>query len=200
MVLRRRISRVRRNWKERTLRERGAAAVEFALVAPLFFFVVFGGIEFGLMFRSYLSLQDVSRTAARVASVERSGEGADVEILEVIQNRVDVLNGELIRVIVFNPETLASDLGDSPAGCSDENAVTGIDGECTIYLAADVQSIVDGTKDIVASPEPGFPPSDRAALTNVGIYVEYRYQYVTGFFDSRTLSATSVEVIEIDVS
>ena len=45
--------------------------VEFALVAPMFFFIVFGGIELGLMFRSYLALENLSRSAARIVSIER---------------------------------------------------------------------------------------------------------------------------------
>ena len=61
--------------------ERGASMVEFALIAPVFFAVVFGGIEIGLMFRSYLALEDLSRSSARVASIQRDSPDADEAIL-----------------------------------------------------------------------------------------------------------------------
>ena len=197
MVLWSRISRARRTSEKnekKSLRERGAALVEFALVAPLFFFVVFGGIEFGLMFRSYLSLQDVSRNAARVAAVERNDPDADLRILQTVQNRLDLLNGELVRVVVFNAPTLATEFEDLPTACTSANP-TDLDGNCTVYEAADVASAL-------ASDTPdtnGFTADQRVESTNVGIYIEYKYQYVTGFFDTRTLSATTVQVVELDL-
>jgi Flp pilus assembly protein TadG len=90
----------------RTRRERGAAALEFALVAPLFFLVVFGGIEIGLMFRSHLAIQDMSRGAARVASIERDSADADREILQGIVSGSRALNGEVTKVIIFHATTL----------------------------------------------------------------------------------------------
>ena len=62
-------SRARRNSENKSLRDRGAAAVEFALVAPLFFFIIFAAIEMGFMFRAHLSVEDMTRNAARVASL-----------------------------------------------------------------------------------------------------------------------------------
>ena len=61
----------------RALRERGASTVEFALVSPLFFLILFGGIELGLMFRGNLSVEDMTRNAARVASIVRDDPEAD---------------------------------------------------------------------------------------------------------------------------
>lgn len=49
--------------------ERGAAAVEFALVALLFFTLLFGILEFGRLLFLYNTVQEVSRRAAREAVV-----------------------------------------------------------------------------------------------------------------------------------
>ena len=46
-------------------RQQGAAAVEFALVALLFFTLLFGILEFGRMLYLYNTVQEVSRRAAR---------------------------------------------------------------------------------------------------------------------------------------
>src|SRR5512139_517620 len=48
----------------------GAAAVEFALVAPLFIILVFGVISFGIVFAQNLALGNGAREAARSAVVE----------------------------------------------------------------------------------------------------------------------------------
>jgi Flp pilus assembly protein TadG len=46
--------------------ERGAAAVEFALVMPLLFLLVFGIIEFGFIFNKELGVTHSAREGARV--------------------------------------------------------------------------------------------------------------------------------------
>lgn len=48
----------------------GAAAVEFALVAPLFIILVFGLISFGIVFAQNLALGNGAREAARSGVVE----------------------------------------------------------------------------------------------------------------------------------
>lgn len=50
-------------------RERGAAAVEFAIVVSLLVMLVFGVIEFGLAFWQVQNLRSATREAARVAAV-----------------------------------------------------------------------------------------------------------------------------------
>lgn len=49
--------------------ERGVTAVEFALTAPIFFMVVFGVVEGGLLLWTQVGLQHGVEVAARCASV-----------------------------------------------------------------------------------------------------------------------------------
>ena len=49
--------------------ERGAAAVEFALVAPLLFLLVFGIIDFGFGFHAWDASHNAAREGARVGAV-----------------------------------------------------------------------------------------------------------------------------------
>jgi len=48
--------------------ERGAAAVEFAIVAPLLFLLVFAIIDFGFGFHAWDATQNAAREGARVAA------------------------------------------------------------------------------------------------------------------------------------
>jgi Flp pilus assembly protein TadG len=69
-------------WRVRAFRllrsERGTAIVEFALIAPLLFFLVFGIIEFGRALNYYNDLTQLSGQAARAAIVSRNPDGTAV--------------------------------------------------------------------------------------------------------------------------
>jgi Flp pilus assembly protein TadG len=49
----------------------GQTMVEFALVLPMLAFLLFGIIQFGIVFNHYLDLTDAVRAGARVAAVSR---------------------------------------------------------------------------------------------------------------------------------
>jgi Flp pilus assembly protein TadG len=55
--------------------------VEFALVIPILCVVLFGVIQFGILFKNYVTLTDAARTGARKAAVSRlsATPEADVE-------------------------------------------------------------------------------------------------------------------------
>ena len=180
---------------QRRIADRGAALLEFALIAPLFFLVVFGGIEVGLMFRSHLALEDMTRSGARIASVERTNEDADLEILSFISSRSTPLNGDVTRVVIFSTPTLTDGISEAckTSGSSRSN-------ECNVYMvgAGGVQAIVE---DLEAgrAPEQGLTRTERDEWSNLGVYIEYDYSYVTGFFDSLTLTSSTVEVVELNL-
>lgn len=49
--------------------QHGQAIVEFALILPLFIFVLFGIIYFGMAFSDYIALNSFARSSAREASI-----------------------------------------------------------------------------------------------------------------------------------
>lgn len=57
--------RLGRLWRD----ERGATALEFAILAPVFFLLIFGIIAFGLVFWTQVGLQHGAEMAARCASI-----------------------------------------------------------------------------------------------------------------------------------
>ena len=56
--------------RDRARDEKGAAAVEFAIVASLFFMLVFGIIDFGFAFHSWNNAANAAREGARKAAVD----------------------------------------------------------------------------------------------------------------------------------
>lgn len=52
--------------------ERGAAAVEMALVLPILMMLIFGGIMFGITWFRFQGMQSAAREGARVAAVDAS--------------------------------------------------------------------------------------------------------------------------------
>jgi len=53
--------------------ERGAALVEMAIILPIFVVLVFGLLEFGITYNSYIALRQGTREAARQAAVGNFG-------------------------------------------------------------------------------------------------------------------------------
>ena len=53
--------------------ERGAAVVEFAIIGPILFLLIFGLIDFGLIFSDFLAERGGVQTAARVGAVGNVG-------------------------------------------------------------------------------------------------------------------------------
>ena len=71
--------------QERTSDERGQTLVEFAALLPVLCLLLFGIIQFGVVFHDYLTVTDASRVGARKAAVSRfvgdSGAAAEAAAL-----------------------------------------------------------------------------------------------------------------------
>ena len=65
---------------------KGQSVVEFALVLPLFLFIMFGVIYTGMMFHDYATLSNIARSSAREAAV--SCDGMIMAILQIIMSRI----------------------------------------------------------------------------------------------------------------
>jgi Flp pilus assembly protein TadG len=68
------------NTKRNTRRnEEGQAMVEFAMILPILITLVFGIIQFGILFNHSLTLTDAVRTGARQAAVSRTLPGDPIQ-------------------------------------------------------------------------------------------------------------------------
>ncbi|HUL85838.1 MAG TPA: TadE/TadG family type IV pilus assembly protein [Actinomycetota bacterium] len=88
------VSRIRRRIRP----ERGAAAVEFAIVAPLLFILVFGIIDFGFGFHAWNAIENSAREGARVGATDASG-NAVADITARVQNGTSFLTGPVTVLV-----------------------------------------------------------------------------------------------------
>lgn len=72
--------------------DRGASAVEFALVTPVLVVLVFGIIAFGIVFAQQLSLSNAARQAARAGVVDVSSQNTCGAIQTAIRNAAQTVN------------------------------------------------------------------------------------------------------------
>jgi Flp pilus assembly protein TadG len=82
--------------------ERGTAIVEFAVIAPMLFFLVFGLIDFARALAYYNDLTQLAGQGARAAAVNRNPDGTSTPTATSIQSQLaaNAANGELKNGIV----------------------------------------------------------------------------------------------------
>ena len=59
--------------------KRGTAIIEFVIVMPLFFLMLFGMLYGGIMLHDYNGLNELTRAAARAGSIEQTDDGNKAE-------------------------------------------------------------------------------------------------------------------------
>jgi Flp pilus assembly protein TadG len=90
--------------------DRGAAAVEFALVVPVILLLVFGMIEFSRLYNEQISLTNAARSAARVMAI-----GND---------QADAIDAAIAGSIALNPPLTGGDVSFSPGACAPGGTMT----------------------------------------------------------------------------
>lgn len=187
--------------------ERGSAIIEAAIVTPVFFLLLFGVLEFGFLFRTDLTTTNASRDGARAASVYGREAETDFLILQTVRQGLAAISlDQLEFVVVYR---LTDPTQDMDADCRTASKP----GVCNRYVASDFDLALDYTN---GNPTPHFRcgpnavdrfwcPGDRdSSIENadlVGVYVETRHRYITGFFGAdQTLDDTTVIRIEPELN
>lgn len=176
--------------RRRARGERGAALVEAAFITPVFALLIFGILEFGLTFRDYLTVANVSRDSGRAASAFGDGLYADYNIIQVAtQSSKGFRPNEIQRLIVFNAGSVDGSIHDTshPAhACL--TATIGISGVCNVYDAADIAAdkALFGCKSGEDLDRFWCPLSREVRASGppdyVGVYVRARHDFITGLF------------------
>ena len=90
----------------RRRRTRAQATVEFALISPLLFILALGIMEFGWLFRSYMTVNFATREGARAGALMGSMAQPDEQILRAITDTmVGMSFSDLLEVSIYNSDT-----------------------------------------------------------------------------------------------
>lgn len=84
--------------------DRGSAAVEFALILPVFVLLVFGGIEFAYLYNQQVELTGAARSAARVMAISDSPNAAAAAAAAAVDAAPSV-NGLTTDDVTFSSAT-----------------------------------------------------------------------------------------------
>src|SRR4051794_26546389 len=122
------IARLRR----RRRNERGVALVEAAFVFPIMALLVFGSLEFGLLFKDYLTVANMSRAGARIGAADGSTQYTDYDVLQAVKASGNTLNTANIKAIVVFKSTAGT--SSLPNTTCQTASVTNV---CNFYTSAD---------------------------------------------------------------
>lgn len=84
-----------------TAKERGATLVEFAIVMPVFFMMLFGIVEMGLAFHNRIAIDDAVQTAGSLGSALGNDVDADIEILDRLAASLGQLSNNGTDIVRF---------------------------------------------------------------------------------------------------
>jgi hypothetical protein len=165
------MARLRARSSMRARRARGQSLVEFALVFPLFSFLLMGVIEYGFVYNNILTIQYASRQGVSAAAQIGGEDGADCGILKAVEA---ALQPPIDRTRVTAIEIYESDANGEPKPGRVNRYIRGGALDCP----------GTATQPYTLSGSEGYPQVDRkdslaAGLEVVGVHVSYLYRPLT---------------------
>lgn len=199
----------------------GTALIEAAIITPLFMYLLFGILEFGLAFFAATSTNAIVLAGARQAAIQGVNLNADYLSLQAMKSAAGVLDRTKIqRIVIWHPLDPTPANSAVPSGCAGGTATgnpgvagdftvlasptTNTVGWCNVYTAASL-NLTSTSFGCGATQSDRFwcPTVRKNANTGtnsadyVGIYMVYRYTFLTGLFGSaRDISFSSITRIE----
>jgi Flp pilus assembly protein TadG len=172
--------------------ERGAAAVEAALVTPVVFALLFGIIEMGFLFKDYLAVAGSVRAGVRIASANpRLSTFAQVGANSVARTGGAMNLNDVQQMWVYKVDTVT----DKPVGFTDFS-------NCTVCVKFRWDA---GTKAFVTMTD-NWPASSQNACSSsslggppdrIGVYLQLKHPAFTKLvFNSIVISEASIMTLE----
>ncbi len=168
--------------------DRGAALIEFSLVALLLATIGLGTFELGTAWSDSQLVTQAARSGARVAAQLSDDPNADVLIVEAVEAAVGDLTTADVRIVIYDAS--AAD-GAMVATCETANP-PGKNGKCSVYDESHFTTFSQGSWD----------PDDRSTdLLNpvyIGVLVEVRRPTLTGLFSPLTFDMHDTAVMRAE--
>lgn len=172
--------------------ERGASAVEAAIITPIVMAMLFGVIELGFLFKDYLAVAGAVRAGVRLASAApRTSTFAQNAANKVAVTGQAMSLKDIQQLWVYKADAVT----DKPAGFGDFS-------NCTICVKFHWDTATNAfistsdtwpasTQNACSSSSPGGPP-DR-----IGVYIQLKHDAFTGFvFKTVNISEASIMTLE----
>jgi len=80
--------------------QQGQSMTEFALVLPILVILLFGVIQFGIVFNNYITVTDAVRAGARKGAVGRHLQNPEAAVVQSVRNSANGLNLSDLNVTV----------------------------------------------------------------------------------------------------
>jgi hypothetical protein len=170
--------------------DRGAVAVEAALITPVLVLLVFGMIEFGLALKDWMAVSAAVRGGMRTAAAEPRVPGFADDTMKQVSAQVGGLNLSPSTWLVVYKAT-----GSVAAPTLDASGAP----VCTTCVTYQWDT---ATKAFVKRSDTWASTAQHACVgdtvrDSIGIYLTHKHDAVTGlFFSKLTLNDTAVAVLE----
>ena len=155
-------------------RERGAVAVEFALVLPILVVLTFGIIEFSSAYHDRSMAADAARAGARVGSAQATNP-------DLTTNVVQSVNAALSTMPAKAPQELWIYKANSAGYPGSGSGFSSCSADCIKYTWSPSAHAFSGGSG-------SWPSTNQQACTQpydeIGVYVKLNHAFVTGLFGS----------------
>jgi Flp pilus assembly protein TadG len=159
----------------------GQSLVEFALVFPIFFVLLMGLIEFGLVFNALLSINFATRDASLIAAEAGNGPGSDCVILKKVEDSIGAPSSktQITQVQIYK----ANKNGDPQAGRINTYSRAGSTpcpavGLTVPYSLSGSAGYVEAQRCNTVNGCPTLPGSPTGVDT-IGVKITYHYTWFT---------------------
>ena len=177
-------------------RERGASAMEFAIILPTLIIMIFGVVETGFLVKDLVAVRNAAEEGVRAGAVGANGATADFKILSAIKGHMGQSRGQVVRIVVYK----ASGPGAQPSATC-KAGVPGATEKCNVYTKADFNRASSQFGCLAASPDKKYCPTSRdSTLTTpdwLGVYIKAHHPGVSGLF-SGALDLERVAVFPLE--
>jgi Flp pilus assembly protein TadG len=180
--------------RRRKGRQRGAVAIEAALLTPLLLLLTFGIIEFGMLFKDWLAVTSSVRAGTRMASAEPRFSSFAQDAADNVAKEAAALDMTTVQELwVYKAQNTGTYTG-YPVGATNKNFTSC--SQCVkFHWNASSKSFVAYSTTWTATQQnacQGDPLKD-----SVGVYLEIEHAAVTGLiFDNMSIQEHSVMSLE----